>query len=406
MPSVVPDTSTTRRVAVWLPWALAGFALLAAAASWLRPGTVTSPAMPAVRFAISPPTGGAFSDTVETLCLMLSPNGSQLAYVATDARGERRVWLRPLTAVDARAVAGTEGARAVVWSPDGRSIAFFAGDKLKRIDLPDGTPVTLSDVPNVRVVGTWGAEHIIFAAIPGGIYRVPVGGGAAVLDRTADRSRNEAAVSWPWFLPDGRRFLYLARQSDGVGTLRVAEVGKPGRDVMSVVSNAQYVDPGYVIFAREGTLLGQRFDPVAAQTIGEPFAVAEPVRYFFSTGASTFAASRNGVLVYQSHLEKGRAGVARSRGQRNQCGQRLDRAWPRANFERWAQRALRPRAAEPRVLRSVPLRHRARHRAAADLGTDQRAGGRVVVGWTRHLFRRGACRISSALTLRPERTRR
>jgi eukaryotic-like serine/threonine-protein kinase len=154
-----------------------------------------------VRFVIPPPAGGAFSDTVETLCITLAPDGSQLAYVASDANGARQVWLRPLSAVDARALPGTEGARAVIWSPDGRSIAFFAGDKLKRIDLPDGTPVTLSDVPNVRVTGTWGEKDIIFAAVPGGIYRVPASGGAAVVERAPAGPPKEFAITWPWFLP-------------------------------------------------------------------------------------------------------------------------------------------------------------------------------------------------------------
>ena len=77
--------------------------------------------------------------------------------------------------VDARPVVGTDGARTVIWSPDERSIAFFAGDKLKRLDPPDGAPVTLSDVPDSRVNGTWGRDSILYTLLPGGIYRVPLG---------------------------------------------------------------------------------------------------------------------------------------------------------------------------------------------------------------------------------------
>jgi eukaryotic-like serine/threonine-protein kinase len=295
-----------RALPAWLPWIVAAGALVLAAAAWLRPSELSAPAPLSARFAISPPPGGAFSDTVETLCITLAPDGSQLAFVASDAGGERHVWLRPLSAVDARALPGTEGARAVIWSPDGRSIAFFAGDKLKRIDLPDGTPVTLSDVPNVRVTGTWGAKDILFSAVPGGIYRVPATGGAAAVERAPAGPPKEIAITWPWFLPDGRQFLYLTRGADGLGTVMVAEIGKPARKVLDVVSSVQYVDPGYLVFSREGTLVAQRFDAASAQVSGEPFAIVEPVRYFFSTGAATFTTSRTGVLVYQSHLERGR----------------------------------------------------------------------------------------------------
>lgn len=293
-----------------LPWVLFGIAasvaITAFVALWVRPGASPVNARPVVRFAIAPPDGGAFGDTVETLCIALSPDGSQLAYIASDRKGDRQIWLRPMTSLEGRGVPGTVGARALVWSPDGRALAFFAGDKLKRVDLPDGAPVTLSDVPNVRVTASWGAEHILFAAVPGGIFRVPVGGGAPVLELEANRDRKEIAVTWPWFLPDGRRFLYLSRTAVGAGTVRVAEVGQPGRDLLTAVSAVQYVDPGYLVFARDSVLLGQRVDPVTLQMIGAPFQIAEPVRYFYSTGAGTFTTSRNGVLVYQAHLERGR----------------------------------------------------------------------------------------------------
>jgi eukaryotic-like serine/threonine-protein kinase len=306
MPAVAPHTSGNRRIEIWLPWAFAGVALLAAAAAWLRPRSVVPATSPSVRFLIPPPPGGAFVDSVETLSIALSPDGSQLAYIAADAKGARSVWLRPLVAAEGRPIAGTEGARAMIWSPDGRSIAFFAGDKLKRLDLPDSAPVTLSDVPDVRTVGTWGAGEILFAAVPGGIYRVAASGGAPVVERAPDRAHGEAALVWPWFLPDGRRFLYLVRRPDGSGSVMVAEVGKPGREVLRAVSSTQYVDPGYLVFSRDGTLLAQRFDAATAQTSGEPFPIVEPVRYFLSTGAATFATSRNGVLVYQANPDRGR----------------------------------------------------------------------------------------------------
>ena len=303
--------SRSRRWSTWMPWgaAIASLisALLMAALLFGRSQRNPAAAAPAVHFLIPPPQGGAFADNVETLGIALSPDGTQLAYVAADAAGARRVWLRALSSVDARPVAGTEDARTVIWSPDGRSIAFFAADKLKRLTVPDGAPVTVSDVPNVRVSATWGDGQILFAAVPGGLFRVAVGGGTPVLERAVDRAAGDINAQWPWFLPDGKRYLDPTRRADGSGTARLAEIGNPAStELVQVVSSLQYVDPGYLVFARDGTLLAQRFDLSAARTIGEPFPVVEPVRYFLSTGAATFATSRTGVLVYQPHPERAR----------------------------------------------------------------------------------------------------
>jgi Tol biopolymer transport system component len=298
------------RSASWLPWSVAGVSILAALAAiaflWMRPDASRAAPARVIRFPIAPPAGGAFSDTVENVSMALSPDGSQLAYIAEDANGERRVWIRRMSSVEARPVAGTEGARTVIWSPDGRSIALFAGDKLKRLDPPDGTPVTVTDVPEVRVVATWGRDDILYTVRAGGIYRVAVAGGPSILERAADRSRGETGVGLPSFLPDGRHYFYLARQRGGNDSVMVAEIGQPRRKVMDATSNVQYVDPGYLVFARDGTLLGQRFDLSATRLVGEAFTIAEPVRYFLSTGTATFTTSRSGVLVYQSHGERGR----------------------------------------------------------------------------------------------------
>ena len=307
-PAITESTAMARSSA---PWAIAGAAILIAIAALLgsrgqTSRTNTGGTRPGViRFPIAPPPGGAFSDTVETSCIALSPDGSQLAYVASDAAGLRRVWIRALSSIDARPLAGTDNARTVIWSPDGRAIAFFAGDKLKRLDVPDGIPVTVSDVPDVRVAASWGDGQILFSAVPGGIFRVPSNGGVPVVERAFDRAHGEQGAVLPAFLPDGKRYLYLSRRINDVGLVMIAEIGKPdAAQVLTAVSGAQYVDPGYLVFAREGTLVGQPFDAATGRTTGEAFSIADPVRYFYSTGGATYTVSRTGVLVYQAHAER------------------------------------------------------------------------------------------------------
>ena len=119
---------------------------------FLRPDPSPPGQLTPVRFSVFPPQGSTFLHTVVTTFLALSPDGSQLAFVAVAPPNPPRIWLRPISGLDARVVPGTEGATSVFWSPDGRSLAFFADDKLKRIDLPGGAAVPLCDVPAIVIL--------------------------------------------------------------------------------------------------------------------------------------------------------------------------------------------------------------------------------------------------------------
>jgi Tol biopolymer transport system component len=288
----------------WVPWIVAASATVVAATTWLRPMLRNAPAPSAVRFLVAPPPGGAFYQSAENTGLAISPDGSRIVFSARDPSGTSRVWLRPVAALDATAVAGTDDATSLFWSPDGRSLAFFTGTKLRRLDLPGGTPVSICDVrEGIGFAGTWGADgQILFASIEGeAIYGVAASGGMPTPVLKPDPAHDEARLNWPFFLPDGRRFLYLQRRRDGSGHLMLAEPGKTPRDVMPVYSNVQYVDPGYLVFGREGALVGQRFDLARGAVVGAPFSIADPVSYFFTTSLARFATSLNGALVYQSH---------------------------------------------------------------------------------------------------------
>ena len=286
-----------------IPWLVAAFALAAAGAAFLRPRAAPVPPAPPIRFTIPPPPGGNFSYSAESDFFSPSPDGSQLAFLARAVAGAQQIFVRPIASLEARPLPGTEGARSLFWSPDSRSIAFAAEDKLKRTDV-SGTagPIAICDIaPGFGVTGSWGAAGVIlFANIQGdGIYRVAAAGGAPALALRPDRSRGELRAHWPWFLPDGRRFLYLSRGEQNSATLALAEPGKPPHPLMPIQSVARYVDPGFLVFTREGGLLAQRFDSKAGRIVGEPFSLAPRVRSFRATGAASFATSRNGVLAFQ-----------------------------------------------------------------------------------------------------------
>ena len=289
------------RRAPWLPWAIAAVVAAIAGAALMRPQAPRLPA-PVVRFGVAPPEHGAFGYSVAGRFIAVSPDGSQIGYVASDAQAGYRIWVRPLSVLEARPIPGTEGASSLFWSPDGRSIGFFAGPKLKRVDLDGGAAVPICDVPTGGdKSGTWGkGGDILFAGVQGrAIYRVSSSGGEPAEVVRIDPSRGELRSVWPWFLPDGERFLYLVRLRENAGKLMLAEPGKAPRVLMPIVSAVQYCDPGYLVFCREGTLLGQRFDSKAGRLVGESFPVAEHVRHYSALFSAAFALSRTGVLAYQ-----------------------------------------------------------------------------------------------------------
>ena len=164
---------------------------------------------------------------------------------------------------------------------------------MKRVDLAGGAAVPICDIPaGSGKAGTWGRSDILFTSIQGGtLYRVPASGGQPVIVIRSDANTAQA-LAWPWFLPDGERFLYSLRDRDGQGNLMLVEPGKAPRSVGHIASFFQYVDPGFLVYSREGTLVAQRFDWKSGRISGEPVSVAERVRYFYSTASAGFRGAR------------------------------------------------------------------------------------------------------------------
>ena len=263
----------------------------------------TTPAPPqVVRFSVMPPPGTRFLHTVATTFPALSPDGTQLALIALTPPRSTAIWLRPIAGLDARLLPGTEGASSMFWSPDGREIAFFSGDQLKRISVAGGAAIMICRVPAAPSNGTWSSDGtILFASLVGdGIFRVSSAGGTPASIVTPDASLDEQVV-WPSFLPDGKRFLYLSQRANSTGYIMLSEPGgRAPRPVTAAISNVQWIEPGYLVFAQEGVLVAQRFEDASGQISGPPIPIAERVDLFLSTGRALFTASRTGTIAYDS----------------------------------------------------------------------------------------------------------
>jgi len=236
--------------------------------------------------------------------MAISPDGRSVAYVAPSDNGVAMLWVRPLNSLDARMLPGTNGAQSPDWSADGRFIAFAApGEaKLKKIEVAGGPAQTLADLRGGYTRATWNREGIIlFGAASGGIRRVSASGGEAPAITELDVSLGEVGHNTPWFLPDGRHFLYTAWSSQPEN--RAIYVGsldsKARKRLMTAESKALYAPPGFLLFLRSQTLMARPFDADRLEFTGEAVPVAEEVAYNPQLGQSAFYASNEGTLIYR-----------------------------------------------------------------------------------------------------------
>ena len=235
--------------------------------------------------------------------MALSPDGRRVAFVATTNDGRDLIWIRALDSLESRPLEGTNGAAYPFWSPDGRALAFFAQGKLKRIDAAGGSPQVVCDAPSPRG-GSWSSSGtIVFAPNIGGVmHRVPENGGQPAA-LPALNSKEGYTYRWPFFLPDGRHFLYFLFGPDvGVTGVYVASIdtGKTVR-LVSAESGAVYAAPGFLLFPSGGRLMGQRFDADRLRLSGDAFPIIDHLWWdSTATGAVAISASDTGLLACQT----------------------------------------------------------------------------------------------------------
>ncbi len=233
---------------------------------------------------------------------LISPDGKILAFVAMDASGKSLLYVRSLDALIPQALSGTDGAILPFWSPDSRSLGFFAGRNLKKIEISGGQPTTLAPAPNARG-GAWNREGVIIfcPTPPAPLFRISASGGQATPIHTVDMAQGVGARWLPNFLPDGRHYLYMSSVRTGQRDFRVGSLDSTdSKPLLSVNSNIVYASPGYLIFRREATLMAQRFDADKLAVVGDSFPIAEDVGFDGTTYQGFFSVSDNGVLVYHS----------------------------------------------------------------------------------------------------------
>jgi Tol biopolymer transport system component len=278
------------------------FAMFAIAIGLLYLSAKTLASPPVVRFQVLPPEGNTLG-----IGFALAPNAKQIAFPATDAKGQSRLWVRSLDSLEARALPGTEGAIYLPWwSPDSRSIGFISGSKLRKIDIAGGPPLALADVPTIVPVGAWSQTGLILLNPPvGPLLKVPDTGGTA--SPLFPLGPGETSISFPMFLPDGKHFIYARQPGDRARGIYAAAIdSKPEELRAHLLVNAPYAmfaaspeaSRGYLLYLRDNTLMAQPFDTDHLKLSGEALPVAEPVGTYITRGL--FSVSQNGVLAYSA----------------------------------------------------------------------------------------------------------
>ena len=278
------------------------------------------PAPAVLKFSVSQPEHTSYPGMPS-----VSPDGRYLTFSAVGPEGKRMLWLRPLDALHATVIQGSEGASAPFWSPDSQMIAFFGGKKLQKVRISGGAPETVCPAEAAPGGGAWNKDGtILFSpSLSDGFYRVPATGGKPQQVFKLDETKSERADLWPQFLPDGKHFVFY-QQTDMAETsgVYVGSLDPPEyHRLFASQTNAVYsaADPnapknGYLLYINERNLSAQQFNTSRLETDGDPMTLATDIGAVRSLALAPISVSATGVLVYQGVGQPTRQMVWMDRG--------------------------------------------------------------------------------------------
>jgi serine/threonine protein kinase/Tol biopolymer transport system component len=208
----------------------------------------------------------------------VSPDGIRVAFSAIDQSGAVKLWIRSLSAREGVAVNGTDNASAPFWSPDGRTVGFFADAKLKTLDVDGGTIQVLSEVPPLSGSASWGTDGtILFSSRGGGLSYLSTQDGK--VGHLNPPGANDFDQDHPAFLPDGKHFLYEVESRSNQVRIEMGSLGSSASKLVLENAHSPGYAAGFLLFVREGKVFAQRFDVGAGKVSGGPTMLADSRSY-------------------------------------------------------------------------------------------------------------------------------
>ena len=295
--------ATRSRFGHWLGWGVAG--MLALAAIGLAIGFVLRTPKPTQPMRLSADIGAdAKIDTGHGPAVVLSPDGTRLAFVASAPEQPRRIYVRSLDELQATALPGSENAEAPFFSPDGRWLGFFADRKLKKISVEGGAAVNICDAPDGGGGASW-SENGTIVFVPGlrtALSQVSSGGGAPRGLTVLDPPEGEVTQMWPQWLPGSKAVLFTSSgqttnfEDADIVTYTISSGQR--KTVLHSAYYARYLPGGHILYMHEGTLFLQPFDPRSLQVTGTPVPVHDGVSANPGNGSAQFSVSDTGTMAY------------------------------------------------------------------------------------------------------------
>ena len=288
-----------------IAWIVAGTVILLAATVFIFQPRNDSSEGPTSRLNISvvnAPEQQIFHSDIPSLAI--SPDGRLVVYSLSES-GSSQLYIRSVNSFQSNVIKGTANGTSPFFSPNGQWIGFVSEGKIKKVPTSGGAVEVLCDAPGFRGAA-WGPDNRIYFSpmFASGLSSVSAAGGEVKPFSVLDSTRRERSHRWPQVLPGGKFILYtvgdLTNPNSYVDApLVITSIETGERHFLDVHGEmARYVEPGYLVIARNGALLAAPFSLKDFRTTKPPSTVVNDVNGDPGSGNADFAISDNGNLIY------------------------------------------------------------------------------------------------------------
>lgn len=307
---LAPAVAAVQPQPLWrraLPWAIAGIAMALAigfSSPYWRASQPEPHRVMQLSLTLPEPLAGVF-DPNPGSPFALSPDGSQIVFVASVVGKPQQLYLRPLDQQTATPIPNTENATQPFFSPDGQSVGFFALGKMRKVSLHGGPATLLSDAPTPHGASWALDDTIIYAPNFGsGLLRISSAGGTPQTLTRPNPKEQEISHRWPQVLPGGGYVLFTiqvgsaATYDDARIAVLSLQTGK-WRTLLQGGSYARYVASGHMVYAHAGSLVAVTFDLSRSEVSGSPVPVQEGVvTTALTSGGAEYDVTQSGLLAF------------------------------------------------------------------------------------------------------------